>query len=849
MTVAPGVRRRERLFYHAVQPKWCLMKRRSTRPCTPLAASVLAFVTCLTLLTAIGAQAATPAAAPNAAANQAAALSPADAQQLLAVLNDPAKLAALKTTLGNLQKAVAATAAAKPPLGLPQNSLGAQVVESLDTLSGGLAAQGRDLSQTLHEFGEARPWLRGILADPLQRSQIAAALVRLVVVLGAAFGVSALLDAAIKRPVSALARLAGSRMAPRRDQTGAGDPAIAGNGRPAMSVETPAETIDERHMRARHKVDFARLLHALQLLPMAIAHFMLELVPIAGFALVAFLFEIGGLLQTAQDLVIVQSAVGAFVIGGGIIALIYGLFAPERPALRLILVRDVVAKRISFWLWLMVLIGASGFAILNVLQKLGLPDYAGSIAVKLLLLVEHTLLAVLIFRSRFDIVKSLQPREHHPSLILLRALVRNIWIVAVFFDFALWLIWAAQLKNGYTRLLTSTAETALVLVAARLLTIAMFGGLERMLRAPPEAVARPPAVGRAWAARAAHYYPLGRRFAVTVVFIAAIVAVLQAWGVSTFHWFRAGAVGGRLLSALAGAMCAIVAGIITWEAANIALDSRVERLRHDPAGGAARVARLQTLMPILRIILFIFIAVVLVMTVLSEIGVNIAPLLGGAGIVGVAIGFGSQKLVQDFITGIFLLLENAMQVGDAVTCAGLSGAVEHLSIRTLHLRAGDGSLQIIPFSSVTTITNSNRGLGNAAVAVDIAPQEDPDQVADILKNIVTDMRADPQFGAGMLSDLQYWGVDKVSTQAVTLVGQVVCTDAARWDVQREFNRRMRNVFAERGIGLAQPVQTVQLLQPAETPDGAAGTPPAEGRERPSAVVKESPPPSALGHTA
>jgi small-conductance mechanosensitive channel len=293
---------------------------------------------------------------------------------------------------------------------------------------------------------------------------------------------------------------------------------------------------------------------------------------------------------------------------------------------------------------------------------------------------------------------------------------------------------------------------------------------------------------------------------------------------------------------------AVIAGIITWEAANIALESRVDRLRHDPAGGAARVARLQTLMPILRIVLFIFIAVVLVMTVLSEIGVDIAPLLGGAGIVGVAIGFGSQKLVQDFITGIFLLLENAMQVGDTVTCAGLSGSVEHLSIRTLHLRAGDGSLQIIPFSSVTTLTNSNRGLGNAPVAVDIAPEEDPDRVADILKGIVSEMREDPEFRAGMLSDLQYWGVDKVTTQAVTLVGQIVCTDAARWGVQREFNRRMRKVFAERGIRLAQPVQTVQLMQTAEQPDDAAAAP-SNGRDRPSAVVKDSPPASALGHDA
>ncbi len=94
--------------------------------------------------------------------------------------------------------------------------------------------------------------------------------------------------------------------------------------------------------------------------------------------------------------------------------------------------------------------------------------------------------------------------------------------------------------------------------------------------------------------------------------------------------------------------------------------------------------------------------------VLSQVGLNIAPLLAGAGVLGVAIGFGSQKLVQDLITGLFLLLENAMQVGDVVPLGGLSGTVEHLSIRTIRLRALDGSVHIIPFSSVTTVTNQTR---------------------------------------------------------------------------------------------------------------------------------------------
>jgi small-conductance mechanosensitive channel len=194
------------------------------------------------------------------------------------------------------------------------------------------------------------------------------------------------------------------------------------------------------------------------------------------------------------------------------------------------------------------------------------------------------------------------------------------------------------------------------------------------------------------------------------------------------------------------------------------------------------------------------------MMILSEIGVNIGPLLAGAGIVGVAIGFGSQKLVQDLITGIFLLLENAMQVGDNVTVSGLSGTVENLSVRTIRLRAGDGSVHIIPFSSVTTVTNVNRGLGNASVSVSVAAHENTDRVCDTLKDIVATMREEQDFTAKMLSDLQLWGVDKLDGASATITGQVVCTDSGRWSVQREFNRRMKLRFDELGIELYNPMQ-------------------------------------------
>ena len=165
-----------------------------------------------------------------------------------------------------------------------------------------------------------------------------------------------------------------------------------------------------------------------------------------------------------------------------------------------------------------------------------------------------------------------------------------------------------------------------------------------------------------------------------------------------------------------------------------------------------------------------------------------------------------------------------MQVGDTVTVSGLSGVVEALSVRTIRLRAGDGSIHIIPFSSVTSVTNVNRGLGNAAISVSIAYDEDTDRVSEELKTIVTSMRNDPMLSAMMLSDLQLWGVDKLDGASATIAGQVVCTDSGRWPVQREFNRRMKQRFQELGIRVYNPVQTVTFtgsFAPAEKGEGHA----------------------------
>jgi small-conductance mechanosensitive channel len=345
----------------------------------------------------------------------------------------------------------------------------------------------------------------------------------------------------------------------------------------------------------------------------------------------------------------------------------------------------------------------------------------------------------------------------------------------------------------------------------------LLGAVDRFMRPASDVTSPFPGMD----ARLRVYHPAVSGALRALIYILCILGLLQLYGLNTFLWLVDSTLGLRILSAVATLVTTIVMAFGIWEYFNVGVERHLERLQREAQ--LAKSARLRTLLPLLRSTLLISIAVVAGLTILSEIGINIAPLLAGAGIIGVAIGFGSQKLVQDLITGIFLLLENAMQVGDTVTVSGLTGVVEALSVRTIRLRAGDGSVHIIPFSSVTSVTNVNRGLGNASINVSVAYDEDTDRVCTELKSIVAGMRSDPAISAMMLSDLQLWGVDKVDGASSTIAGQIVCTDSGRWAVQREFNRRMKRRFQEIGIRIFNPIQTVSFSAtfPIDAPAGKA----------------------------
>jgi small-conductance mechanosensitive channel len=309
-------------------------------------------------------------------------------------------------------------------------------------------------------------------------------------------------------------------------------------------------------------------------------------------------------------------------------------------------------------------------------------------------------------------------------------------------------------------------------------------------------------------ARANRYLPVLKGFVSLVIAVVAFLFLLEAWGLDAFAWFGRGQLGARLLASLVSVTLTLLVAIAVWELANAAIQRHLTKLSRDAQ--AARSARVRTLLPMLRTLLSATIVVFVALNILTEIGVNVAPLIAGAGVIGLAVGFGSQTLVRDVITGAFLLFEDAMAVGDVVQVGGLSGVVEQLSIRSIKLRALDGSVHIIPFSAVTTVTNMTRDFSFAVLDVSVAYGEDTDRVTEVLKAIAAEIRADARFGAVIRDDLEILGVERLADSGVVIRARVKTDPLARWSVGREFNRRIKQRFDRLGIEIPYPHQKLVI---------------------------------------
>ncbi len=258
----------------------------------------------------------------------------------------------------------------------------------------------------------------------------------------------------------------------------------------------------------------------------------------------------------------------------------------------------------------------------------------------------------------------------------------------------------------------------------------------------------------------------------------------------------------------------LIAAYIIIKLLRIALNKLETPLTHatertETVPGAAG-KRIKTLMGVLHTIAVTLIWFFAALISLSQIGVNIGPILAGAGVVGLAVGFGAQNLVRDLVTGFFLILENQVRVGDIAVINGTGGLVEAVTFRTIVLRDLEAVVHIFPNGTINTLSNRTKDWSAYVIDVGVAYKEDTDQVTDVMRRVADEMQGDPKFGSVMLAPMEIFGVDDYGDSAVTIKGRFRTQPLQQFNIGREYRRRLKKAFDAQGIEIPFPHRTLYM---------------------------------------
>jgi moderate conductance mechanosensitive channel len=499
----------------------------------------------------------------------------------------------------------------------------------------------------------------------------------------------------------------------------------------------------------------------------------------------------------------------AITLARGLAALRRGLLHPLSGPGRLIPVGDEQARELTAWgRW----IGNSaiyGYFVLRIGLILGLPWELFGLLEHLLFLAVTAMVVALILRLRGAVRDELLHLHQRVGkrgwtrLVPLRRLADHWHVIAIALVVIYFTVWALHLPNGFRSLLVSTAATLVVVLLARLCVMVLSDGKPKPVAAGPvedaeelESPAEVTEPGLAWRRVL--------RFAIDTATLAALVVI---WVPGLRDWLR-GPEGVDLLTALLRIGVVVAFMVAVWLIGRRRLESYVAAT--DADGNPRHSRRARTIAVIANNALLVALLTFGGFFALAQLGVDTRPLLAGAGVIGIAVGFGAQKLVQDIITGLFILLGDTVRVGDVVDLGVKSGAVEAMSMRTITLRDYNGALHNVPYSAITVVTNMTKDYAYAVFDTSVAYEEDVDRVMDALRDVDRQLRREWPFRRIMLEPIQIDGLDQFGPSANVIKSRIKVRAGEQWRVSREFNRRVKKRFDELGIDMPFPRQIVRF---------------------------------------
>ncbi|MBN45579.1 MAG: mechanosensitive ion channel protein MscS [Methylophaga sp.] len=525
---------------------------------------------------------------------------------------------------------------------------------------------------------------------------------------------------------------------------------------------------------------------------------------VAGYAVALFAIGSNGEMNVSQSLFL-----NAFLAIEIFKVILRTVFAGRDDALRLL---PISAESATYWhIWLVRLTNYIGYGMLLVvpLVNLNINPVIGQLVSVLVVLSAFIYAVLVIMQNRMLVKQRLLFHAQQSTLSFSRVslgILARSWHVLGIVYFA---VMAGALllrpEDALPMMLKATFQTIMALVIGGLVAKFMAKTLGHPVHVSDDLRSRFPLLEERLNGFVPNIYKTLRILLVVVV----AAVILDAWGIFSLSAWLASDAGIQTIGTVISVAAILVGAMAIW----IALASWIEHRLNPNDDGQMPTARAKTLLTIFRNAAAIALIIMTVMIVLAEIGVNIGPLLAGAGVLGLAIGFGAQKLVQDVITGVFIQMENAINAGDIVTAGGITGTAEKLTIRSLGLRDLSGTYHMIPFSAVDTVSNFMREFAYHVGEYGVAYRENTDEVIVHLREAFAELMADPEQREKILIDeLEVHGVTALADSSVNIRVRIKTLPGTQWGVGRAYNRLVKQHLDAAGIEIPFPHMTIYFGQ-------------------------------------
>ncbi|MDI5935262.1 mechanosensitive channel protein [Halomonas kalidii] len=480
------------------------------------------------------------------------------------------------------------------------------------------------------------------------------------------------------------------------------------------------------------------------------------------------------------------------------------LFSSRYEGLRLL---PITAAEASYWnRWIARLIGLVGYGLMVVVPLINayLAPALGQGIATLIMFGAFVYAVAVVLKNRLRLRDAIDVKANQATMaasrVSLQLFARTWHLFALAYFLMVLVLTLTRPADALPFVLFATLKTLAAVVVGLLLSSLLSQTIGRRITLSEDLRRKLPLLEP----RLNSYVPNALRAIRTIILIVVVMVVLSAWGAFDLAAWYASEAGRGLVGKLVSVAVILAIAVAVW----LGLASLIEHKLNPETGGGVPSARTQTLLALFRNALAITIITMTAMIVLAEIGINIGPLIAGAGVLGLAIGFGAQKLVQDIITGIFIQVENAMNTGDVVTVGGITGTAERLSIRSVGIRDLNGTYHIVPFSSVDTVSNYMREFGYHVGEYGIAYRESIDEAIVALREAFDELAASDDHKMNILAPLEVAGVVALADSSVNIRVRIKTTPGTQWATGRAYNRLVKLHFDAKGIEIPFPHTTL-----------------------------------------